>query len=1616
MELINGRYSVKKTLSEREGVSELLVADAAQRDRLRVLRLVGSPGDPVSSGTVDKTYAWFRALRGAMSPCLACPEDFGLVRLVDGELVDPWGVFWVRDYIPGNPGLALPEQRRTDLLRQLLEAFHYMEADGIDLASLRQANFIVTQGEIPLISVLDPPVLPRGGPPADEGSIGPLIALLDEAGELEALSGDDTMSGFIETLRENPSQRPGQALGLFPRNAGPGLPILSALSHPNSAQLGMSTAVEQGRSWLGQCAAGERAPVLLLVGRSSQLGSAVLSDLSAEAEYRGWCFQPAGTRHDQDVYGEIATTLEERLGAALPSGGDHSEPPVDAEKWIQETLPAVCSRVPLALEVRQKQGFDWQVSTLVRSLLSEGDSRSPLALIVRADRPADLAVDASGQPSLCSLDLPGPIQDHLRELVSRLLCTSDPPEGLVESLERHQASDPLTIISMLRLLLSNDILTRDGAGWRFSLSRERALGISTRQAVDLSALARLDSLDRDILSFLSFFRSRVGRAALAHVLEVDSSTLRVALQRLRQSELVTQTEARGSGLFSAAPGLPEELLVPYSETRERWARRLVFFALTFPAAHLEELLLASRLSEDNLEEKATLLYSALHLASEIADPDIQCRLFEEIATLPSGSLSASQIRSVLNIVDPSRLSFTARSSVRRFLSSVEESSPIPADDALVLVRAAQIDLQEGNAAAALNGIERAFDLLRDTPPGPVLPTAMAVYRNGGRASGSMDRVLERTLELVSGIDPKTDPSVLARLYCEATMTAAARRDLENAAEYLQKAEELLPGSDLIVQQAHEQSKAEVLMLQGRLTEARKSFERALLLAESRDDQDVVVALLDSIVSCEERLPGFSLRVMAQNMVDVCERAALRSDRFFLRLGWGKLAGLYTRTLETGSARKAVELARNYESGLTGIEDDTLDWFAVFLDYLGGSVPEETEPTGLLPATPAFLRRLLEGGEPPREEASKIADRVREQGGQNNIMLGLYLAMEAASFGCRDEASVIARALADAYRPRSDEYIPAWKLCISALLAPRGSESERALISAQVLARQTDRLLLTWQVLRVRQALEHASQEDLRACEIGLLLEELDRHLMGQLEEADRWDRGCLSGHRETWLKELESGADASLRELRDSLGSSVSGSLDEKVDRLALLSADPVGQSDIQWGLEALRIITGASRVQVLRNPGEGFEVLHSRGLGGALEPSPEVLAALGEMTDQQFVIDNFGVTPFGPRLTHVVSLDRRNAPVGVPGRRRTDKTTESTGSFLLVEMESPFNVLTGPQGRLVSCFARQIAVALAFSDLERQTYYDSMTGAAIRPVWLSTLRDMISESSATGKPLSVLMIDLDFFKSVNDSFGHREGDLVLRGVVDAMASALRPTDRIGRLGGEEFGVALPRTSRRNALIVAERLRKRVSERVFRPDRRPITISIGVSACPVHGDSPELLVRRADVALYESKRSGRNRVTVWTETMASTFVESGRPSLLDTGDPGWDQMLGQTVLQLLSQGVAPLSSLVDDLRNALRCEYLFLEDRSGRSASVGPPEFARAFEDIEPGRPGQPTQTLSSDWKHQCMSVSMDGGGRLLAAWQASDPLPAGLPTIFCTLANLSRMLMTDTPGQVTQS
>lgn len=160
----------------------------------------------------------------------------------------------------------------------------------------------------------------------------------------------------------------------------------------------------------------------------------------------------------------------------------------------------------------------------------------------------------------------------------------------------------------------------------------------------------------------------------------------------------------------------------------------------------------------------------------------------------------------------------------------------------------------------------------------------------------------------------------------------------------------------------------------------------------------------------------------------------------------------------------------------------------------------------------------------------------------------------------------------------------------------------------------------------------------------------------------------------------------------------------------------------------------------------------------------------------------------------------------------------------------------------------------------ERLATTDPLTGVANRRLLFDVSRRELARSRRYGTPTSLIIIDLDHFKSINDKFGHLVGDRALSHAADVLGEAIRDADMIARYGGEEFGILLPMTDLDGAYEVAERCRTRLAERPFQVNGEnvSITASLGVASTIKEGDVDELL-RRADDALLRAKALGRNR-------------------------------------------------------------------------------------------------------------------------------------------------------------
>jgi two-component system cell cycle response regulator len=165
--------------------------------------------------------------------------------------------------------------------------------------------------------------------------------------------------------------------------------------------------------------------------------------------------------------------------------------------------------------------------------------------------------------------------------------------------------------------------------------------------------------------------------------------------------------------------------------------------------------------------------------------------------------------------------------------------------------------------------------------------------------------------------------------------------------------------------------------------------------------------------------------------------------------------------------------------------------------------------------------------------------------------------------------------------------------------------------------------------------------------------------------------------------------------------------------------------------------------------------------------------------------------------------------------------------------------------------------------DLDRISRTDALTGLRNRRHVEEYLAKLVSLARRNAEPIAVLVIDVDRFKSVNDTYGHEAGDAVLREVAGRMLDSIRLEDMVGRWGGEEFLVVLPNTAAEGAAELAERLRHLVADtpcRLADGDAVQVTISVGCAASLM--DDAGSMVRSADAAMYEAKQSGRNRVVV----------------------------------------------------------------------------------------------------------------------------------------------------------
>jgi len=172
------------------------------------------------------------------------------------------------------------------------------------------------------------------------------------------------------------------------------------------------------------------------------------------------------------------------------------------------------------------------------------------------------------------------------------------------------------------------------------------------------------------------------------------------------------------------------------------------------------------------------------------------------------------------------------------------------------------------------------------------------------------------------------------------------------------------------------------------------------------------------------------------------------------------------------------------------------------------------------------------------------------------------------------------------------------------------------------------------------------------------------------------------------------------------------------------------------------------------------------------------------------------------------------------------------------------------------------MVVGRLVTQLQQLSERDALTGLLNRRALAPLLQREAGRLRRYGETYSLMMIDVDHFKSLNDEHGHAAGDAALRKLADVLRDAAREVDHIARLGGEEFCILLPHADLDGAMRLAERVHLAVRDTAWDEFDRSVTISVGVAVAQSPDESPQAVLARADQALYRAKRAGRNQIVL----------------------------------------------------------------------------------------------------------------------------------------------------------
>ncbi|MFA5577081.1 MAG: diguanylate cyclase [Tissierellaceae bacterium] len=266
--------------------------------------------------------------------------------------------------------------------------------------------------------------------------------------------------------------------------------------------------------------------------------------------------------------------------------------------------------------------------------------------------------------------------------------------------------------------------------------------------------------------------------------------------------------------------------------------------------------------------------------------------------------------------------------------------------------------------------------------------------------------------------------------------------------------------------------------------------------------------------------------------------------------------------------------------------------------------------------------------------------------------------------------------------------------------------------------------------------------------------------------------------------------------------------------------------------------------------------------------------------------------------------------------RRRRLYVEGSNLGYVYLETDNVFNRFDSERMGIVNSTSYLIYTNLENNKLKLMATTDKLTGVYTRKYFDLRFNEFLNKIKTSKGSFSMLMLDIDRFKTVNDTYGHRKGDEVLALIGHTIKSTIRSEDLVGRYGGEEFIVILKNVGKNEAEIIADKIRENITNLSFKGVEYPVTVSIGLSLYPDHSQFREDLIEKADQALYHAKETGRDKTVTWEQQMTNVASRVDKLAGILTGNTDDDN---RRVLALMD-----IIELVKDTRAIKDKAYTFL--------------------------------------------------------------------------------------------